>query len=76
MAALRRAFAGYGTRIAFRGTDTPLVPLPSGRNATTDITGFRAATEGHLPEHIAYHADVLARQMNEQLARAIAEGKV
>ncbi|MGW9556842.1 hypothetical protein ACWGSK_20275 [Nocardiopsis sp. NPDC055551] len=75
MAALRRAFAGYGTQIAFRGTDTLLVPLPSGRNATTDITGFRAAMEGHLPEHIAYHADVLARQMSEQIARAIAEGK-
>ncbi|SIO90317.1 hypothetical protein [Nocardiopsis sp. JB363] len=76
MAALRRAFAGYGTQIAFRGTDTLLVPLPSGRNATTDITGFRAAMEGHLPEHIAYHADVLAREMNEQIARAVAEGKV
>lgn len=75
MAALRRAFAGHGTRIAFHGTDTLLVPLPSGRNATTDITGFRAAMEGHLPEHIAYHADVLAREMNEQIARAVAEGR-
>ena len=76
MAALRRAFTRYGTQIAFRGTDTLLVPLPGGRNATTDVTGFRTAMEGHLPEHIAYHADGLARQMNEQIARAIAEGKI
>lgn len=69
-AALVEAFAEAGVRAAFQGTDTLVVSLPDGGQASADVSAFRDALNGAAPERIAREAAEFARTSVAQLVDA------